>query len=212
VTRSLATAEAQTVDLGLRLGAGSTATAGTDFTVPATSVAFEAGTLTAEVRIDTAQDAVAEGDETVVLALGAGAAVTPGGSAEATGTIRDVAPTPGPTPSTDWAEIGRVVQAFFEANGYWASYEDILAMNGGPPPPDPDPNPTPQPPAQTDWAAIAAVVNAFFEANGYWASYEDILAMSGGTTSTASALETVASDALTLQTAASLNQGELLLM
>lgn len=86
------------------------------------------------------------------------------------------APAPGPeTPSpiwggdTDWAHIGAVVQGFYDTHGWWASYDQILAMSEGSGPAAPPPPPPADPGTDdVDWNALAAQVQANFEATGRW--------------------------------------------
>jgi hypothetical protein len=81
------------------------------------------------------------------------------------------------TGNFDWAAISQAVQDFHDANGWWASWEQIQAMEASPPVA-----------AQTaaaasvagtvDWATMAAVVSDHHAKTGIWASYDDILGMS----------------------------------
>lgn len=85
-----------------------------------------------------------------------------------------VAPAPAPAPSggggTDWAHVAAVVQDFHDTHGWWASYDEIVAMGDVSAPADPPPTP---PPADSgsgdvDWNALAAQAAANFEATGHW--------------------------------------------
>jgi Ca2+-binding RTX toxin-like protein len=89
VTRSVAANTDETATFGL----GGTAAAGADYVAPAGSVTFAAGETSREIAIATTGDSLAEGDETLTMAL---TGATGGGQVSAdpaAGTIVDATPT-----------------------------------------------------------------------------------------------------------------------
>jgi hypothetical protein len=85
-TRTGDLSQALTVDYTL----GGTATAGVDYTAPATQqITFAAGSATATLNIAVLDDATVESAETVVVTVVDGPTFDPGPSASATGTITD---------------------------------------------------------------------------------------------------------------------------
>ena len=79
--------------LTARYSVGGSATPGSDYTALSGTVTFAAGSSTATALVAPIDDALAEGDETVVLWLGTDPAYLPGTSTAATVTIADNEPT-----------------------------------------------------------------------------------------------------------------------
>jgi hypothetical protein len=89
-TRTGSTAAVLTVSFTV----GGTATSGSDYTALGTSITFSAGMATTTSTVSVLDDALAEGDETVVLTLAGGTDYTVGSPSAATVTIKDDEPPP----------------------------------------------------------------------------------------------------------------------
>ncbi|WP_169747567.1 hypothetical protein, partial [Belnapia moabensis] len=76
--------------------------------------------------------------------------------------------------ANDWNAIGKLVSAFHEANGWWATLQQIEDRRWTPPgsAPAADPAPAPSPvveaPHVIDWNALAAQATTNFHATGDW--------------------------------------------
>ena len=71
----------------------------------------------------------------------------------------------------DWNAIGKLVSAFHEANGWWATLRQIEDRHwtpAGSTHPAPAPSPPVEVPHVIDWNALAAQVTANFHATGHW--------------------------------------------
>ena len=87
VSRTGSTAAALTVNYTV----GGTATNGTDYTTIPTSVVIPAGSASATITVTPIDDAVSEGDETVVVTLSSSASYNVGSPSAATVTIASIA-------------------------------------------------------------------------------------------------------------------------
>ncbi len=73
--------------------------------------------------------------------------------------------------ANDWNAIGKLVSAFHEANGWWATLRQIEDRHWTPPGsahPVPAPSSPVEAPHVIDWNVLAAQVTANFHATGHW--------------------------------------------
>ena len=111
--------------------AGSTATSGSDFTAPPTTVTISAGQTGVNFVVNTINDTTQESAETVVLQLSNPTSATLGAKTSATGTINDNYTPPADLPTISIADAPSVVegaQAHFSVTLSKAAATDVVVQ------------------------------------------------------------------------------------